>query len=164
MVEETTSAEIALKLHEEYCLRGCGARGIPPASKRVALRQKSGRWCHPASALPPAGLEVPPQKRRSVCEKEQARLETNVDRRCHGYKSLSLGLAVRDCAAQDTKRDASDATGHALRGRIQPEKCAIARLAGFFETGWVFVERSCNAGLARNELGPRIAGTASNPL
>ena len=74
-----------------------------------------------------------------------------------------LGLEG-DCAAQDTKRDASDATGHALRGRIQPEKCAIARLAGFFETGWVFVERSCNAGLARNELGPRIAGTASNPL
>ena len=41
-----------------------------------------------------------------------------------------------------------------LRGRIQPEKMCARQVSGLFETRWVFVERSCNGGADRNELGP----------
>ena len=38
------------------------------------------------------------------------------------------------------------------------------QVSGLFETRRVFVERSCNGGADRNELGPRIGGAFSNAL
>ena len=54
--------------------------------------------------------------------------------------------------------------GDWLRGRIQPEKCALARLAGVFETRWVFVERSCSVSGGSKRGGSRIAGSFSKEL